>query len=119
MIHQYIPDLLAFKTNCAAAGVEIPFIFHAGETLQDGGSTDLNLADALMLGCKRVGHGYALIRHPELMRRYKERGISIECCPIGNEILHLTPTIGGHAIYTLMANNVRCTISCDNSIFYR
>ena len=39
-------------------GLEIPFIFHAGETLGDGSPADMNLYDAILLGTKRIGHGY-------------------------------------------------------------
>jgi len=43
------------------AGVdEIPFIFHAGETLGDGTEADNNLYDAILLGTKRIGHGFVL-----------------------------------------------------------
>ena len=40
------------------AGVEIPFIFHAGETLGDGTEADMNIYDAILLGTKRIGHGW-------------------------------------------------------------
>lgn len=36
---------------------DIPFIFHAGETLGDGTAADMNLYDAILLGTKRIGHG--------------------------------------------------------------
>jgi adenosine deaminase CECR1 len=38
--------------------VDIPFIFHAGETLGDGNAADMNMYDAILLGTKRIGHGY-------------------------------------------------------------
>lgn len=39
-------------------GVDIPFIFHAGETLGDGTAADMNVYDAILLGTKRIGHGF-------------------------------------------------------------
>lgn len=39
-------------------GVHIPFILHAGETTGDGTNADVNLYDAILLGTKRIGHGY-------------------------------------------------------------
>jgi adenosine deaminase CECR1 len=54
--------------------------------------------DALMLNSKRIGHGFALAQHPELMKLFKEKRIALEICPICNEILHLCLTIGGHAM---------------------
>jgi adenosine deaminase CECR1 len=119
VINDYIKELLEFRAKCRVLALDIPFIFHAGETLENGGRVDGNLFDALMLNSKRIGHGFALAQHPELMKLFKEKRIALEICPIGNEILHLCPTIGGHAMHILLANNVPCTINCDNSVFYR
>jgi len=53
----YIEPLLRFRERQKEEGVDIPFIFHAGETLGDGTEADLNLYDAVLLGTKRIGHG--------------------------------------------------------------
>lgn len=49
----YAEPLLRF----AEQHPDIPFIFHAGETLGDGSAADMNLYDAILLGTKRIGHG--------------------------------------------------------------
>jgi len=54
----YIKPLLWFRERQREEGVDIPFIFHAGETLGDGTEADINLYDAILLGTKRIGHGY-------------------------------------------------------------
>jgi adenosine deaminase CECR1 len=51
--------LLRFKERVEQLGLDIPFIFHAGETLGDGTHADMNLYDAILLGTKRIGHAYA------------------------------------------------------------
>ena len=56
----YIEPLLQFRELQKAEGVDIPFIFHAGETLGDGTLADMNLYDAILLGTKRIGHGYVV-----------------------------------------------------------
>ncbi|EEB91591.1 hypothetical protein MPER_10026, partial [Moniliophthora perniciosa FA553] len=53
----YAGTLLRFPQMQKEAGVEIPFIFHAGETLGDGTMADMNLYDAILLGYKRIGPG--------------------------------------------------------------
>jgi Adenosine/AMP deaminase. len=53
----YIEPLLQFRERQRELGLDIPFIFHAGETLGDGTPADMNLYDAILLGTKRIGHG--------------------------------------------------------------
>jgi len=112
-------QFLQFQALCKAADVEIPLLLHCGETLDIGTDTDGNLMDALLLGAKRIGHGFALPRHPFVMDKMKQRGVCVEVCPISNEILGLTPRMSGHSVYNLLANNVPCTISTDNGTLFR
>lgn len=118
-LNHFIPQFLAFREKCAAAGLDIPFLFHCGETLECGSDTDGNVVDALLLGSARIGHGFALPRHPYVMEQMKGRGVCVELCPVSNEVLGLTPRVGGHALYALLANNVHCTVSSDNGTFFR
>ncbi|KAK3401964.1 hypothetical protein B0T20DRAFT_389884 [Sordaria brevicollis] len=115
----FIKEFLEFKAKCTKAGVEIPFLFHCGETLDVGTDTDGNLVDALLLGSKRIGHGFALAWHPYVMQQMKKNNVCVEVCPISNEILGLTPRISGHTVYNLLANDVHCTVSTDNGTLFR
>jgi adenosine deaminase CECR1 len=117
-IRRFVKELLAFRAICNEQMLDIPFLFHAGETLDTGSSVDENLLDAILLNSKRIGHGFALPKHPVAMRMVKERDIALEICPISNEILHLCPTIRGHTLPILLANNVHCTVNSDNGTFY-
>ena len=47
---------------------------------------DLNIVDAILLNTTRIGHGYALSKHPQLMKLVKDRNIAIEVCPISNQV---------------------------------
>jgi adenosine deaminase CECR1 len=138
-LRDFIPQLLAFREECLHprkknskkapskdsdryldVPVDIPFLFHCGETLEMGDETpDGNLYDALLLGAKRIGHGYALARHPYVMEQMKRANVCIELCPISNEILGLTPRVNGHAMYNLLANNVHCTVNTDNGTLFK
>lgn len=98
----YIKPLLRFRERQEEEGVNIPFIFHAGETFGDGSHADLNLYDAILLGTKRIGHGlvkhktslylltfdprFSLAKHPKLLEICRERGIAVEVCPISYAI---------------------------------
>lgn len=118
-LKEFVPEFLEFQANCRAADVEIPFLFHCGETLDFGTDTDANLVDALLLKSKRIGHGFALDKHPLIMQRMRNQGICVELCPISNEILGLTPRVNGHAMYNLLANNVPCTVNSDNGTMFQ
>ncbi|KAJ4393581.1 hypothetical protein N0V93_002794 [Gnomoniopsis smithogilvyi] len=117
-LKEFVPQFLEFQRNCKEAKVEIPFLFHCGETLETGSETDENLLDALLLKSKRIGHGFALARHPYIMERMKKEGVCLEVCPISNEVLGLTPRINGHAMYSLLASNVHCTVNSDNGTLF-
>ncbi len=118
-LKDFVQEFLDFKKDCKGANVDIPFLFHCGETLDIGMDTDGNLLDALLLGSKRIGHGFALPRHPYIMEQMRKHNICVEVCPISNEILGLTPRVNGHAMYNLLANNVHCTVSTDNGTLFR
>ncbi|KAF9778026.1 hypothetical protein BJ322DRAFT_1094454 [Thelephora terrestris] len=117
-IVDYLVPLLRFKDRQRELGVEIPFIFHAGETLGDGTAADDNLYDAILLGTKRIGHGFSMIKHPKLMEICKERKIAIEVCPISNEILRYTTSIPMHPIASMLNHGMPvCLCSDDPSAF--
>ncbi len=118
-LKEYIPELLRFKQRCAEENIDIPFVFHAGETLEDGGDADLNLYDAILLDTKRIGHGVSLARHPVLTDMVKERDICIEICPISNQVLGYTASICSHpSLLALLSRNVPVALSSDDpSIF--
>ena len=119
----YADLLVAFTETCSRLGVSIPFMFHAGETLLDtGGSSDpdrSNLYDALLLNAKRIGHGYAMLKHPHLIEKYKKQNICLELCPISNELLHLCGNAREHPFPGLLAAGLHCTLNADNPSLFR
>ncbi|PVH94359.1 adenosine deaminase family protein [Periconia macrospinosa] len=109
-----MPELFYFRKACAENGVNIPFFFHAGETLGDGDSVDENLFDAILLGTRRIGHGFSLYKHPLLIDMVKEKKILIESCPVSNEALRLCGSIMSHTLPALLARGVPCSLSNDD-----
>ncbi|KAF2218207.1 hypothetical protein BDZ85DRAFT_208545 [Elsinoe ampelina] len=113
-LKDFIPELFWFKKACAEAGVELPFFFHAGETLGDGDSVDNNLFDAILLGTRRIGHGFSLYKHPLLVDMVKEKKILIESCPISNEVLRLTSSVMSHPLPALLSRGVSIALCNDD-----
>ncbi|KAG9247277.1 hypothetical protein BJ878DRAFT_205536 [Calycina marina] len=81
-LRHFVPEILAFRKKCDALSLDIPFLFHCGETLEHGDKVDGNLFDAILLKSKRIGHGYVLARHPLLMEVFREKNTAVESCPI-------------------------------------
>lgn len=108
------PVFFWFRKKCLESGVEIPFFFHAGECLGDGDDTDHNLFDAILLGTRRIGHGFSLYKHPLLVEMVKQRRILIEVCPISNELLRLTSSIKSHPVPALIARGVDVALCNDD-----
>ncbi|KAJ5256587.1 hypothetical protein N7478_012691 [Penicillium angulare] len=109
-----VPLLFWFKKRCADENEDIPFFFHAGETLGDGDVTDHNLFDAILLGTRRIGHGFSLYKHPLLIELIKEKKILVECCPISNEILRLTSSIKSHPLPAMLSRGVPVSLCNDD-----
>ncbi|KAK5005632.1 hypothetical protein LTR28_007473 [Elasticomyces elasticus] len=108
------PELFWFKKQCAQEGIDIPFFFHAGETLGDGDEADENLFDAVLLGTRRLGHAFSLYKHPLLCDMVKEKRILVESCPISNEVLRLTGSIMSHPLPALLARGVPVALCNDD-----
>ncbi|KAJ5544617.1 hypothetical protein N7535_006989 [Penicillium sp. DV-2018c] len=109
-----VPLLFWFRKQCTEEDVDIPFFFHAGECLGDGDETDHNLYDAILLGTRRIGHGFSLYKHPLLIDLVKEKKILIECCPISNEILRLASSIKSHPLPALLSRGVPVSLCNDD-----
>ena len=109
-----IPELFWFRKRCAEENLEIPFFFHAGECLGSGDATDTNLFDALLLGTRRIGHGFSLYKHPLLCDMVRERKILIEACPISEEVLGLTDSILSSPIPALLARGIPVSLCNDD-----
>ena len=94
--------------------IDLPFYFHAGETLGSGDEVDENLFDVILLGTRRIGHGFSLYKHPLLIDMVKDKKILIESVHISNEVLRYTTSVLSLPLPALLARGVHCALSNDD-----
>ncbi|XP_055629752.1 adenosine deaminase 2-like [Toxorhynchites rutilus septentrionalis] len=109
---EFVPELLKLPES-------IQFFFHSGETNWYGMKTDANLIDAILLGTKRIGHGFALIKHPLLLEEIKQRQICVEINPISNQVLKLVEDYRNHPAALFFADDYPVVVSSDDPSFWR
>ncbi|KYN36297.1 Adenosine deaminase CECR1 [Trachymyrmex septentrionalis] len=134
LLKQHLPDFIAgfdlvgqedkgkplteFADKLKSIDPSIPFFFHSGETNWNGESTDLNLFDAVLLNTKRIGHGYALTKHPLLWKLAQQLNIAVEVCPISNQVLGLVEDMRNHPAASLFAKGSPVVVSNDDPGFW-
>lgn len=105
-----------FKSVMRAKEYGIPITVHAGEWPDIKFNTIRNVEFAVKtLGALRIGHGIALVRHPEVRKVLKESGACIEVC--------LTSNVGRrfkvesyevHPAKIFAQEEIPFSLSCDN-----
>ncbi|KAG7303385.1 hypothetical protein JYU34_011880 [Plutella xylostella] len=106
--------LKEFVPQLSAGADELDYFFHAGETNWFGTTTDDNLFDAVALGTKRIGHAFALAKHPVLLQEVKRRNIGLEINVISNNVLKLVDDIRNHPLASFLAQGLPVVISSDD-----
>ncbi len=98
-----------------ASGVELPLYLHDGES--NWASVD-NLYDAVLLGTKRIGHGFNLFRFPSLLELVKHKDICVEVNPLSNQILGYIRDLRNHPASTYLRRGLNCVISSDDPLIF-
>ena len=95
--------------------VDLPLYLHDGES--DWASV-ANLYDAILLGTRRIGHGFNLFRFPSLIEEVKRNNICIEVNPLSNQILGYLRDLRIHPASTYLRRGVDCIISSDDPLIF-
>ncbi len=98
-----------------ATGVELPLYLHNGES---NWASTANLYDAILLGTKRIGHGFNLFRFPNLIELVKEKDICVEISPLSNQVLGYIRDLRMHPASTFLRRGVNCVISSDDPLIF-
>lgn len=106
--------LIAYAPQLIKAAGDLNYFFHAGETNWYGSSTDFNIIDAILLGAKRIGHGFALDKHPLFAKEILEKDIGIEINLISNSVLSLVRDVRNHPLSAFLAQGLPVVISSDD-----
>ncbi|MGF6906712.1 adenosine deaminase [Fusobacterium sp. PH5-44] len=92
-----------------ANDMKFPFTIHSGET----GNIE-NVALAIELGAKRLGHGIALAKDKNLMKLVKHKNIGIEMCPTSNIQTHAVENYHQYPMGLFLRNELLITANTDN-----
>ena len=95
----------------ASKKMGIPFTIHSGEC----GSTE-NIRVALDLGARRLGHGIAMGRDLDLIRKCADRRVGVELCPSSNLQTKAVTSFAEYPLRSFLAAGVPISINTDNRI---
>ncbi len=109
--YDFIEPILAAHRYADSLGVELRPCIHSGESNR---LDNANLYDAILLHAKRIGHGYGMWRHPELMDRALRQDIAIEICPISNQALGYVVDLRNHPAVEYLARGIPIVLSPDD-----
>lgn len=106
-LENFLPDLIEAKDD-------LDYYFHGGETNWFGTTTDENMIDAVLLGSKRIGHAYALMKHPMILAAVNEKDIALEVNVISNVVLSLVRDVRNHPLASYLALGLPVVLSSDD-----
>lgn len=78
--------------------------YHAGESFQ---RSNQNARHAIQVGSRRLGHGLNLLRDPGAIRMAREKGVTIEACPLSNNLLGYVTDLNWHPVKCLKEFGVK------------
>ena len=73
-----------------------------------------NIREAIALGAKRLGHGIALEKSPELRQLCKEKEIGIEMCPTSNLQTKAVDNLQSYPLKRFFEEGLLVSVHTDN-----
>jgi len=70
------------------------------------------------LDVRRIEHGVRSVEDPELVALLRDRGVTLDVCPLSNLKLRIVPDIASHPIAALHRAGVACTVNTDDPFFF-
>lgn len=92
-----------------AKRLEMPMTIHSGEC-----GSDKNVEIALEVGAKRVGHGIALRKNPNLISKCKEKRLGLELCPTSNYQTGAVQTTESYPLKDFLNFGLLASVNTDN-----
>lgn len=111
-------DLSEFEKYIVDARERMPetvFAPHAGESLK---LDDSNLRYAVNNNARRIGHGFSLYRFNDLENDVKDKGITLEICPLSNQILDYAKDLRLHPVKKYIEDDLSVVIASDDPGFF-
>lgn len=103
------PTYLFRELFAEAKRLEMPFTIHSGEC----GSVE-NVREAIELGARRLGHGIALQKSPELQKLCADKKIGIEMCPTSNLQTKAVDSFAEYPMKQFLERGLLVSIHTDN-----
>jgi adenosine deaminase CECR1 len=115
VIEEYAPMVYEAQIRAKKEGKHFNLFLHAGESNL---RTNENIYDAIVMGTKRIGHGFHIAHQPNLIEEVKRRNICLEVCPISNFVLGYALDLRTHPVRGLLQAGVPCSISSDDPALF-
>ena len=113
-INDFLPLIYEAQCRAKAQGRTFETYLHAGES---NSRRNKELYDAVLLGTKRIGHGFHLAYHPSLIQMVKAKEICLEYCPVSNFVLGYVLDMRNHPARGFLHQGLPVSINSDDPGF--
>jgi adenosine deaminase len=118
---QPFPPRLFAHALAPAREAAVPLTVHGGEQGRPPEFTEASPASIVeaieCLGALRIGHGTSLAGSADARLIVKERGITIESCPVSNDRMGFMP-LAAHPIRRFLDEGLAVTLSTDDPLMF-